>query len=79
MVKPFECVGTRIELRAAIAMSIQRLKEGGEALPVLLKMALDNNLTDLSLVSVGDKLLNDWNDNNFLDDKSESILRGALK
>jgi hypothetical protein len=78
LVKPFECVGTRIELRAAMAMSIKGLKEGGETTPVLLKMALDNKLTDLSLVSVGDKLLNEWNDYNFLDDNYESILREAL-
>ena len=60
-------------------MSIQRLKSSGEEISVLLKMALDDKLTDLSLLSVGDKLLHDWNSDNFLDYKHEVILREALK
>ncbi len=79
MVKPFECVGTRIELKAAMAMSIERLERGGATLPVLLKMSLDNGLTEISMASVGDKLLHDWNSDNFLDSKLESVLRKALK
>jgi hypothetical protein len=77
-VKPFECVGTRIELRAAMAMSIQMLKKDGAALPVLLKMVFDKGIIDLSMVSVADKLLQDWNGDNFLDGEYKSILRKAL-
>ena len=79
MVKPFECVGTRIELKAAIAMSIQRLEKNGVSLPVLLQKALDNGLIDSSMLIIADKLFQDWNNDNFLDDKYKSILRKALK
>ena len=78
-VKPFECVGTRIELKAAMAMSIERLKRDGVTLPVLLQKALDNDLTDSSMVSVASKLLHDWNSDNFLDDELTNILRKALR
>ncbi len=33
--KPFECVGSREEVNTAICMTIQRLEEAGEKLPVL--------------------------------------------
>lgn len=79
LVKPFECVGTRVELKAALALSARKLVESGSSLPSLVKRAEDARLFDKSMIDIADKLLHDWNSNNFLDDGMKVILKEALK
>lgn len=42
--KPFECVGSRNEINAAIAMTIERMERDGEELPVLLRYYRQSSL-----------------------------------
>ncbi len=42
--KPFECVGSRNEINAAIAITIERMEREGEALPVLLRYYRQSDL-----------------------------------
>lgn len=70
-VKPFECVGTRQELKLALAMSTEQL---GEDLPLLLKkikLVLGN--VD-KIISEHKSILESWGENN-LDDNYEKYLR----
>ena len=67
--KPFECVGTVKEVRYAVSMAIKKRTE----LPYLLKYYKDNYpLEEYSL-------LNDYNEENFIPQEYQNILKEELK
>jgi hypothetical protein len=51
--KPFECVGTREEIVAALALAAEKLKRAGESLPAALHFATQNisGASDIGLAS----------------------------
>lgn len=70
-VKPFECVGTRNELRLALAMSIT---QSGDRLPLLLKK-IEPILGDVNKIIKDNKyILDSWGENN-LNKNYEKYLR----
>jgi len=76
-VKPFECVGTREELRVGLFLSLDQYKDGN--LPKLLKYANNKYLKDKkALLDMAGKLLNNWDDNNNLPANFSAILRKEL-
>lgn len=46
--KPFECVGSRDEVNAAVCLTIQRMEEEGETLPLLLSWYRDQPIYKIS-------------------------------
>ena len=76
-VKPFECVGTREELRAALFLSVNNHDK--DILPPLLKFAKEEVLSKNSdLKKEAKNILSNWSKNNFLSSKYEKILKSAL-
>jgi len=77
-VKPFECVGTRQELKLALLFSISKLREKNQGLPLLLEHAakllggVQYSEDDFS------KFLSLWNKKNNLPITYEEILRVGL-
>lgn len=69
-VKPFECVGTREELKIALSMSIQKTSN----LPVLLAYAKEK----LSDYHPNMQVLHDWSDKNFLTEEFMKILKSYI-
>ncbi len=68
--KPFECVGTYEEVRYALSLTINKL---GDNLPYLLKYYKDHFELDTSV-----KYENMFNEENNLDEKFVSIVKGEL-
>ncbi|MCH7641018.1 hypothetical protein IID22_02390 [Patescibacteria group bacterium] len=74
-VKPFECVGTREEFKVALFLSAQNRKP----LPPLLDIARRKFLTkERGLERRAQKVLDNWDKDNNLNKKFESILRKVL-
>lgn len=73
-IKPFECVGTKEELKIALYLSIKKHKQ--PKLPVLLKIAKKHILAkESNLAKRATKLLNDWDTNNYLPKNIEKLLK----
>jgi len=73
-IKPFECVGTKEELKIALYLSIKKYKQS--KLPVLLKIAKKHILAkESNLAKRATKLLNDWDTNNYLPKDFEKLLK----
>lgn len=72
-VKPFECVGTREEVKVALFLSIKKTKR----LPYLLGIAKRNFLQE-DLEKKTEAILGDWGEENNLGKKFETILRKKL-
>ncbi len=69
-VKPFECVGTKKEVKAALSLAIKKYKEKGENLPPLL-----NNFKDNFSLEKGKRVLSEWNKKNFVPDQFKNLIR----
>ena len=52
--KPFECVGSRDEVNAAICQTIERMEQDGEALPLLFSWYKEQSIYELSLAHCHD-------------------------
>ena len=76
-VKPFECVGTIDEVNAALHMFIAKHKQ--EKLPLLIDYY--SNTTNFSHgdTSLADKILNEFNNDHFLEPKFLEIIKMKLK
>jgi UDP-N-acetyl-alpha-D-muramoyl-L-alanyl-L-glutamate epimerase len=75
-VKPFECIGTREELKVGLFMSLIRHKKG--KLPILLKRAKEYLLlNEKDLKDRTQNLLGNWSENNNLNINFTAILKGA--
>ncbi len=73
-VKPFECVGTREEIKVALFLSSK-----SKNLPPLLDLAKKRFLiTEVGLEKRAKKILNNWGQKNNLNTKFERMLRKAL-
>ncbi len=73
-VKPFECVGTREELKVGLLLSLKHYHNN--ELPKLLKYAKITYLTNKKdLGSKTKKVLNKWDNNNNLPEKFSELLR----
>lgn len=61
--KPFECVGTRDESKAAIFLSVRAYQREGLEIPEgLLKIKSDLSMTEAEIETVIEKTLSDWGD-----------------
>lgn len=69
-IKPFECVGTREELKVALLMSIQKTSN----LPFLLSYAKEK----LGGYNPDLQILNDWNEENFLSQEFSGNLKNSI-
>ena len=69
-IKPFECVGTREELKVALLMSIQKTSN----LPILLSYAKEK----LGGYNPDLQILNDWNEENFLSQEFSGNLKNSI-
>ncbi len=75
-IKPFECVGTRMEIKIALNMALVHHKE--DKLPVLLGHFIESNEYNKELLDKTEKeYLNSWGDNN-LPEKFATILKSKL-
>lgn len=70
-VKPFECVGTREELKVSLFLAI---KKEGQVLP-LLEMAEDKLLGTEDYTKLADELLNSWSNENNVPKDFEKLLK----
>ncbi len=77
--KPFECVGAFEETCAAFCLCVKKAEKGGNPLPALLRLVyaeiLKNERNPEDLV---DKFLNAWNDQRFIPDDMEKLMRAEL-
>ena len=74
--KPFECVGTREELKVGLFLSLNNYKKNN--LPKLLKYAKNNHLTDKKdIENKAKKILGNWDDHN-LSERFLKILRKEI-
>lgn len=71
MNKPFECVGTYAEVQLALKLIIEKLKNRGEELPILLQKYND----EFGSRDVDENLLSDWNMENNLTAEQEDYLK----
>ena len=72
-VKPFECVGTREEIKIALYLSTEEARN--EKLPELLKFAKEKILANENdLEKRVEKILRHWGDNN-LDEEFKTLLK----
>jgi len=77
--KPFECVGTFAETRAAFYLSLVAAKKEGRDLPALLQVFEKKFLPKYGdMKSKSGKLLLLWNKNHCLPEKFEATLRAGL-
>lgn len=77
--KPFECVGTFAETRAAFYLSLVAAKKEGRDLPALLQVFEKKFLPKYGdMKSKSGKLLLLWNKNHCLSEKFEATLRAGL-
>jgi hypothetical protein len=74
-VKPFECVGTVAEVRAACALAWARLKREGAPVPALLRHWQEA----CPPVDLPEGFLASWNDGHHLTETQAAVLRDALK
>jgi len=76
-VKPFECVGTIDEVNAALHMFIAKHRH--EKLPLLIDYY--SNTTNFSHgdATLADKILNEFNNDHFLEPKFLEIIKMKLK
>ena len=74
-IKPFECVGTYSEIRAALEKAIEI--SGGKDLPYLLSLYKKLYLNNKNRNEF-EKLLQSYDSNNFLEDSFKKILRCSL-
>lgn len=72
-VKPFECVGTVDEVRAALFKAIERYED--KPLPLLLNYFKNSELYNNSLSEQFDKIMESFDENNFLSDNEQNILK----
>ena len=72
--KPFECVGSRDEVNAAIALTIERMERDGEALPVLLRYYRQTDLYRTSACR-DHGYFTYYDDENLLPEPFEKVLR----
>lgn len=72
-VKPFECVGTVDEVRVALFKAIERYE--GKPLPLLLDYFKNSELYNNSLSEQFDKIMESFDENNFLSDNEQNILK----
>lgn len=79
--KPFECVGTFKEMRAALYLSLIRAKEDNSGgLPVLLQIFNDEYLSQYcNMEKESNKILNSWNNNHNLPKNLSKILKSSLE
>jgi len=72
-IKPFECVGTSAEVNSALAKTI--IKMNKKDLPYLLELFLKINQSDIGFhLEQFDKILNEFNENNLLNNHFKNIL-----
>ena len=76
-IKPFECVGTRDELKVGLFLSLKLYEEN--RLPALLRYAKEHYLKDTENIGeLAAKVLNNWDDNNNLPNKFSELLKSQL-
>jgi hypothetical protein len=73
-VKPFECVGSRDEINTAICLTIARMEEEGEKLPLLFEKYKESGLYDRYKV-LGDTFSEHYNNENLLPDALALVVR----
>ncbi|HQM16079.1 MAG TPA: hypothetical protein PLM16_02640, partial [Candidatus Woesebacteria bacterium] len=76
--KPLDCVGTDLEVRVALALTISTYRQNRIPLPVVLaKLAnwLETHYSMDKLLLNAQELLSSWNDEHFLDDSLEALIR----
>jgi len=75
-VKPFDCIGTREETIVAFYLCLEKAKKNEGRLPLLLRM-----IEDIKMIKLSDKekskkeILKSWDEQNFLTEDLEAILR----
>lgn len=74
--KPLECVGTFAETQAAFYLALQKYQKSRQELPVVLKKV--NAFNNHNLKKSSQKILTDWNEQNFLSKKLKKILKNEL-
>lgn len=67
-IKPFECVGTKEETKAALSLAVKKYNKEKE-LPILLKKFKRKSST-----RIAEDLLKNWNNNNFIPDKFKDLI-----
>ncbi|HQO10293.1 MAG TPA: hypothetical protein PLK90_04245 [Clostridiales bacterium] len=76
-IKPFECVGTKEEVNAALAFTLK--KYGNEKLPYLLDIFYNRNSLNINkFLKEFNAILNEFNNMNLLDDHFKKILTDNL-
>ena len=79
-VKPFDCVGTRLETKVAFALCIDKVKKNEGKLPTLLQYIDDNRLIKISdLEKSKQEILQGWDKENFLTEELIIILKKAMQ
>lgn len=77
--KPFECVGTRDEILAALYLSIERVKTQGGKLPFALRyVEAEVSGRDRDLPRLAQRVLSSWSDSHNLPDEYVTILKKRL-
>lgn len=79
VVKPFECVGTREEVKAAFYLGIKNLKEQNLPLPEIYAYFKDQIFQEPDLSQKTKKLLKSWNQENNLPQSYQNLLKNVLK
>ncbi len=74
--KPFDCIGTVDEVNAALQMTINKIPETG--LPELLKLYKDSEMFSQYRNFDAGALLHSFNDNHFLPEEFETLLRSKI-
>lgn len=72
--KPFECVGSRDEVNASIALTIERLEKDGEELPALFKYYKDNGFYEANFAG-RKQFFAYFDEENLLPEKYEELVR----
>jgi len=78
--KPFECVGTIEESQVAIALSIEKYKAMGKAVPpILSRVAEKTGIGEqVDLTTLVPQVMSQWGQENFLSSEQEHLLKQAL-
>ncbi|OGD86877.1 hypothetical protein A2870_03230 [Candidatus Curtissbacteria bacterium RIFCSPHIGHO2_01_FULL_41_11] len=74
--KPFECVGTYIEIQLGLALSVEKFRTDNKPLPPILKYSQENILNHFSKQS---GLLKSWDENNFLPNDMAETLKAKIE
>lgn len=77
--KPFECVGTKEEVKIALYLSIRKSKKENRNLPFILEEADKLLQHENNMDKRTEKLFKSWNNSNFLSPKLAKVLKKETK